>query len=106
MLNRSSLQMAAALALLVAGALALIYALVASAPTTASVGPSEAALRCREDSLSLVEGATTSAALAGGDGIVRGTLSGPGFEAEWACTYLEGPDGWLITSGLTDYRRK
>ena len=64
------------------------------------------ALRCREDSLALVEGATTSAALAGGDGIIRGTLSGPGFEAEWACTYLEGPDGWLITSGLTDYRRK
>ena len=104
--NRSTLQMAAALALLVVGATAVVYAILTTAPTGADVGPSEAALRCREDSLALVEGATTSAALAGGDGIVRGTLSGPGFEAEWACTYLEGPDGWLITSGLTDYRRK
>ena len=98
--------MAAALALLVVGAMAVVYAILTTAPTGADVGPSEAALRCREDSLSLVEGATTSAALAGGDGIVRGTLSGPGFEAEWACTYLEGSDGWLVTSGLTDYRRK
>ena len=98
--------MAAALALLVVGAMAVVYAMLTTAPTGADVGPSEAASRCRDDSLTLVEGATTSAALAGGDGIVRGTLSGPGFEAEWACTYLEGPDGWLVTSGLTDYRRK
>ena len=105
MVNKSTLQMAAALALLVVGAMAVVYAMLTTAPTGARVAD-EAASRCREDSLSLVEGATTSAALAGGDGIVRGTLSGPGFEAEWACTYLEGPDGWLITSGLTDYRRK
>ena len=66
MVNKSTLQMAAALALLVVGAMASVYAILTTAPTGADVGPSEAALRCREDSLALVEGATTSAALAGG----------------------------------------
>ena len=104
MVSKGDLIVAIALAALVA-ALAIAGFLLRDGPHGARVAD-EAASRCREDSLSLVEGATTSAALAGGDGIVRGTLSGPGFEAEWACTYLEGPDGWLITSGLTDYRRK
>lgn len=104
--NKSALQMAAALALLVVGAMAIVYVMLTTAPTGADVGPSEAALRCREDSLTLVEGAAVSTALSGGDGIIRGTLSGDSFEAEWACTYLEGPDGWLVTSGLTEYRRK
>ena len=104
MQSKWDLIVAIALAALVA-ALAISGFLLRDGPHGARVAD-EAASRCREDSLSLVEGATTSAALAGGDGIVRGTLSGPGFEAEWACTYLEGPDGWLITSGLTDYRRK
>ena len=105
MQSKGALIVAIALAALVVAALAITGFLLRDGPHGARVAD-EAASRCREDSLSLVEGATTSAALAGGDGIVRGTLSGPGFEAEWACTYLEGPDGWLITSGLTDYRRK
>ena len=104
MVNRSTLQMAAALALLVVGAMAVVYAILTTAPTGADVGPSEAALRCRDDALTLVPGTTAATITAGGEGVVRGTSSGPGFEAEWACSYYQGLTGWAVTAGLTDIK--
>ena len=62
MANRSTLEMAAALSLLVVAAMAVVDAILTTALTGADVGPSEAASRCRDDSLTLVEGATTKAA--------------------------------------------
>ena len=96
--------MAAALALLVVGAMAVVYAILTTAPTGADVGPSEAALRCRDDALTLVPGTTAATITAGGEGVVRGTSSGPGFEAEWACSYYQGLTGWAVTAGLTDIK--
>lgn len=96
--------MAAALALLVVGAMAVVYAMLTTAPTGADVGPSEAALRCRDEALTLVPGTTAATITAGGEGVVRGTSSGPGFEAEWACSYYQGLTGWAVTAGLTDIK--
>lgn len=104
MVNKSTLQMAAALALLVVGAMAVVYAMLTTAPTGADVGPSEAALRCRDEALTLVPGTTEATITSGGEGVVRGTSSGPGFEAEWACSYYQGLTGWAVTAGLTDIK--
>ena len=81
-----------------------LYTATRVVPDPATGIPSEAALRCRDEALTLVPGTTEAAVTAGGDGIVRGTLSGPDFEAEWACTYAEGLSGWYVTAGLTDIK--
>ena len=95
----------AALAALCFIAGAALYAAAASVvPDPASGVPSEAALRCRDDALTLVPGTTAATITSGGEGVVRGTSSGPGFEAEWACTYAEGLSGWYVTAGLTDIK--
>ena len=95
------LRLAALAALCFLAGLAL-YLLTSMTPPIAV--PDEAALRCRDEALTLVPGATEAALTSGGDGIVRGTLSGPDFEAEWACTYAEGLSGWYVTAGLTDIK--
>ena len=83
---------------------AALYAATSVVPDPASGVPSEAALRCRDEALTLVPGTTEATITSGGDGIVRGALSGPDFEAEWACTYAEGLSGWYVTAGLTDIK--
>ena len=83
---------------------AALYAATSVVPDPASGVPSEAALRCRDEALTLVPGTTAATITAGGEGVVRGTSSGPGFEAEWACTYAEGLSGWYVTAGLTDIK--
>ena len=83
---------------------AALYAATSVVPDPASGVPSEAALRCRDDALTLVPGTTAATITAGGEGVVRGTSSGPGFEAEWACSYAEGLSGWYVTAGLTDIK--
>ena len=79
-----------------------LYLLTSMTPQIAV--PDEAALRCRDDAMTLVPGTTEATITSGGDGIVRGSLSGPDFEAEWACTYAEGLSGWYVTAGLTDIK--
>ena len=83
---------------------AALYAATSVVPDPASGVPSEAALRCRDDALTLVPGTTAATITAGGEGVVRGTSSGPGFEAEWACSYYQGLTGWAVTAGLTDIK--
>ena len=96
----------AALAALCFIAGAALYAAAAASvvPDPASGVPSEAALRCRDDALTLVPGTTAATITAGGEGVVRGTSSGPGFEAEWACSYYQGLTGWAVTAGITDIK--
>ena len=83
---------------------AALYTATRVLPDPASGVPSEAALRCRDDALTLVPGTTAATITAGGEGVVRGTSSGPGFEAEWACSYYQGLTGWAVTAGLTDIK--
>ena len=83
---------------------AALYTATRVVPDPATGIPSEAALRCRDEALTLVPGTTEATITSGGDGIVRGTSSGPGFEAEWACSYYQGLSGWYVTAGLTDIK--
>ena len=95
---------ALALAALCIIAGAALYAAASVVPDLASGVPSEAALRCRDNALTLVPGTTAATITAGGEGVVRGTSSGPGFEAEWACSYYQGLTGWAVTAGITDIK--